>query len=207
MQESHHISSGSDSEDSFLRCRSSDHESVSGDDDQMEEKEDALTTSVSSIDSSDVPGADIEADSKTEDMKQNPVSHHPTQQASGCMKSLPGVLFNDYEIGHVRSADEYTSTADQQNHNHSNKNNNIHKVSRKKQEEEEKQQSRNGKEKTSSEYTSRCAAEKERKALFDGEVEAHCINQKYREFKRQLPSSGERASMKSARNLWFDEVS
>ena len=56
-------------------------------------------------------------------------------------------------------------------------------------------------------HAKKLTAEKDRKEQYQKELENHAVNRKYRELKNQLSKTENKASMKSARDLWFEEVS
>mmetsp|Transcript_8280 Transcript_8280/g.15611 ORF Transcript_8280/g.15611 Transcript_8280/m.15611 type:complete len:503 (+) Transcript_8280:306-1814(+) len=201
---SHYLSSGSESENSFLRCESRDERpSFDEGDDSWDEGEkdgggdevdfersdgnDEVTATTSSL-RQKIDGLDLEKKDSANDnlrLKKN-------------QEGLP-IMFNDYEIGHVRSSDDADDSTIYANNSKprcitaatGTTPKKMTKKQKLKAEEEEKKRSE----------------EAARKALYEHEVEDHVVNKKYRELKKQLSLTDKRASMHSARSLWFDEMS
>jgi hypothetical protein len=187
-----YFSSGSESDSSFNRCRSGD---------ELDNSD--SSTGCSKIVSEDDDEGSASGNDIDDDLK-GPSSHvvqcdHKVYEQQYFPNGNPSILFNDYEIGHVRSTDvDCTGESQSARAVNIDKNSDEKKVKKKMTYKEMKHEE---------DHAKKLTAEKDRKEQYQKEVENHAVNRKYRELKNQLSKTENKASMKSARDLWFEEVS
>jgi hypothetical protein len=186
IQESHYMSSCDSDSDSFRRCVSSDQGSDGSGDEGLTE-DDLLSFGQSCSQSTTIDSTTLKQSTCTSTGNTN----INTNKVGNAREEGISRLYNDYEIGHVRSAhDEEDEKTPRKHVDH---------------EADEENMSQSKAEDCTATSRASAAAENERKELFDREVEGHKLNTKYKEYKRAMGKT-KQGGMGSSRNLWFDEM-